>query len=449
MGNLLKIWVVRYVDDRGRRVSKATPGARATREKSTKWYGQYKDAGGNRRRVPLCTDKAASLQMLAEIERGIARGQVGLVDPYEKHRTAPIREHVEAYEAHLRDNEGVSAKHLKETLRRLRFVLDGCEAARLSDLRADAVGEVLRRLAETGACARTRNTYLGSVRAFTRWCVNGGRIEKDPLAVVSAAPGKKRGGRSHHLAATGEARRKRRALTEAELVRLLKVARERPLREAMTIRTGQRRGETAGRVRPEVRHRLERLGWERWLIYKVLVLTGLRRGELAALRVHDLSLEGPAPKLHLPGESAKNREEARLLLRRDLAAELSEWLRATGRAGADPLFRVPVELVKILKRDLKDAGIPYRDERGRTLDVHALRYTTATFLSRAKVAPRVAQKVMRHSDIKLTMQVYTDVHEADEKEAIAAMPSLAARVDEPAGPTRKPEGTKGFDPAEE
>src|SRR4051812_33450102 len=69
MGSLLKVWVVRHVDAEGRRVSRDTPGSRAIKEKSAKWYGQFKDAAGNRRRVPLCTDKAAALQELARLER--------------------------------------------------------------------------------------------------------------------------------------------------------------------------------------------------------------------------------------------------------------------------------------------------------------------------------------------------------------------------------------------
>jgi site-specific recombinase XerC len=123
--------------------------------------------------------------MLAELERGVARGRVGLVNPYEKHRTALISAHVDDYEAHLRNNEGVSPKHLRETMRRLRHVLDGCEAAQLADVRHDSVEHVLRRLAEGGVSGklrdgtspRTRNTYLASTRAFTRWCMESGRIE--------------------------------------------------------------------------------------------------------------------------------------------------------------------------------------------------------------------------------------------------------------------------------
>ncbi len=64
--------------------------------------------------------------------------------------------------------------------------------------------------------------------------------------------------------------------------------------------------------------------------------------------------------------------------------------------------------LRILNRDLHAAGIPKQDDRGRTVDVHALQTTFGTLLSKAGVSPRTAQQAMRHSDIKLTMGVYTD-----------------------------------------
>ena len=204
----------------------------------------------------------------------------------------------------------------------------------------------------------------------------------------------------------------------------------------MTVRTGQRRGQQVGRLRPEVRERLERLGRERALMYKMMVWTGLRRGELAALRARHLDLAGASPRLALPGTATKNRAEASLPLRADLVQDLAAWLAETGRSGDDPVFRVPAELVKILRRDLALAGIPYRDEKGRTLDVHALRHTTATLLARAKVSPRVAQRYMRHSDVRLTLQHYTDADQLADDEALAALPNLPSPKigSSPAGP---------------
>ena len=54
------------------------------------------------------------------------------------------------------------------------------------------------------------------------------------------------------------------------------------------------------------------------------------------------------------------------------------------------------------------AGIAKKDERGRTLDVHAMRTTFGTLMSKGGVSPRTAQVRDRPSDIRLTMNVYTD-----------------------------------------
>ena len=104
---------------------------------------------------------------------------------------------------------------------------------------------------------------------------------------------------------------------------------------------------------------------------------------------------------------------------------------------ATPLFDVPDKLVRILDRDLVAAGIARRvesspgrykiekrDERGWTVDVHALRHTFGTLLSKGGVPPRTAQAAMRHSKIDLTMNVYTDPKLLDVAGAMEALPSL-------------------------
>ena len=83
-------------------------------------------------------------------------------------------------------------------------------------------------------------------------------------------------------------------MTYDELTRLLQTAKERPVNEALIIRRGKRKGLLVAKVRPEVRAKLERLGWERALMYKTLVLTALRRGELEAQEVRHLKLERQA-----------------------------------------------------------------------------------------------------------------------------------------------------------
>jgi integrase len=67
-------------------------------------------------------------------------------------------------------------------------------------------------------------------------------------------------------------------------------------------------------------------GRERALIYKTLVLTGLRKGELASLTVGQLHLDGPVLFVQLDAADEKNREGNALHIRDDLAADLRQWL---------------------------------------------------------------------------------------------------------------------------
>ena len=148
-----------------------------------------------------------------------------------------------------------------------------------------------------------------------------------------------------------------------------------------------------------------------------------------------LELDGLMPHAQLHPEHEKNREGNATPLRADLVDDLRTWLadrqnrRQAQRLPADTLlFDVPTGLLRILDRDLKAAGIPKKDERGRTLDIHALRHSFGTLLSKGNVAPRTAQAAMRHSSIDLTMNVYTDPKLLDVHSALGALPQLPLRT---------------------
>jgi len=298
--------------------------------------------------------------------------------------------------------------------------------------------------------------------AFGNWCVRRNRLVENPFVDVPKADAK------------ADCRRKRRALTEDELHRLLHVASRRPLAELGRLivkkpeqeRKGKRGtwkrapltfdtlDDAVERARerlhdnPDRIAELECCGHERALMYKTMSLTGLRKSELASLTVGQLELDGAVPCLALEVADEKNREGNHIPLRNDLRDDLMSWLtdkrqalqgNASGATseiclpltGVDKslpanarLFYVPSGLIRILNRDLKTAGIPKKDERGRTVDVHALRHTFGTHLSKGGVAPRTAQAAMRHSDIRLTMNTYTDPKLLDVHGAMEALPDL-------------------------
>ena len=141
---------------------------------------------------------------------------------------------------------------------------------------------------------------------------------------------------------------------------------------------------------------------------------------------------------------SKHRRQDVLPLRPDTAADLRAFL--AGKLPAAPAFNMPSKwrVSEMLQKDLKAAGIQYRDEEsGLVADFHALRHTAGTLLAAANVHPKVAQSLMRHSDINLTMSRYSHVLIGQESEAVAALPDLSAPPAEAARDT----GTAGPEPA--
>jgi hypothetical protein len=102
-------------------------------------------------------------------------------------------------------------------------------------------------------------------------------------------------------------------------------------------------------------------------------------------------------------------------------------------------MRLTDKTSKMIQADLKDAGIPYVDDAGRYRDFHALRHTTGSWLAANGVHPKVAQAIMRHSDINLTMSRYTHTLKGQEAQAIRSLPDLSVATAEQQAAT----GTNG------
>jgi integrase len=71
---------------------------------------------------------------------------------------------------------------------------------------------------------------------------------------------------------------------------------------------------------------------------------------------------------------------------------------------------------------LTAAEIDWTDVEGRRADFHSLRHTYETKLSKSGVSPREAMELMRHTDLKLTMKVYTDPRIFDLAGAVERFP---------------------------
>jgi integrase len=167
---------------------------------------------------------------------------------------------------------------------------------------------------------------------------------------------------------------------------------------------------------------------------------------MKSLTVGQVLFEEPVC-IQLEAADEKNRKGTYLPVRSDLANELRSYLaerleieqRITAKSNnplpvalppCSPLLPVPRHLVRHLNADLKAAEIPKVDDRGFVIDIHALRHTFASLLARAGTPQRITQELMRHSDPRLTSNVYTHLRIQDTAVALDVLPSvpLAART---------------------
>lgn len=452
-------WIDRYGRKRTARVITRRDGTKRISLRCSTLTVKYTDSAGVIREISSgCRTKNAAESVQTDLRQRVELVKAGVISAAEaaasQHSSVEIREHIDAYVKHL--SLCASPKHVLNVRRQLLRLTVECKFSRLVDLRADRLEQWLELNRREGMGARTTNTYLAALRAFVSWCADTDRLTVDPFRKVPKAD------------ESADPRHLRRALTEEELGRLLAVARLRPIAEYgrkicrtvpapgqrkrsnwrrmpldfKTITEAAERGRAALANNPHLLALLERRGQERELIYRVLLLTGLRKGELASITVGQVDLDHAPFSLTLAAADEKRRKGTTIPLRNDLAAEIRNFLRTSSTASygegirqgvgcqaidpSQPLFRVPSALDKILNHDLAAAGIPKRDARNRVVDVHAMRHTFGTYLSRAGVPLRTAQAAMRHSDPRLTANVYTDPQLLDVAAAVNSLPTLHA-----------------------
>ena len=136
------------------------------------------------------------------------------------------------------------------------------------------------------------------------------------------------------------------------------------------------------------------------------------------------------PVVRLDSSRTKNGDDCEQPLPPSLAAELRPWLafKAAGR----PVFALPEKTAQMLHADCERCNIKPVDAQGRVVDTHSLRHGYGTALARAGVPIKVAQTLLRHSDPKLTMNVYAHLSVFDQHGAIAdALPDLTRPAPRP------------------
>jgi len=346
------------------------------RRGSNKYYVRYTDHTGKVKDVSThTTDKRLAERKANKIQSKVDERKNGMLDDqavaFERASKKPLLEHIQEYIADC-ESQGQDKRRITSKIKHLNDVAAYMNATRLVDLQPDAFRDWLQSLE---IAPNTVNEYRGTIVSFLNWCKKDGRIRSNLLEHVSK------------VATIGKKVRKRRALTEDEISRLLLVAKEQD-----TLNEGK--------------------GWSpRHAVYLVALFTGLRKNELRSIAWGDVDLKNRSLRIREDVGKSKRNDSIPL---HESAVQVLEQLQSANVSMGDLVFG-SIPTLDTLKRDYKRAGIPLVDDAGRTVDFHTLRTTFATRLIKQDVQPSYLQRLMRHADIKTTNEYYTDLrlHDLD------------------------------------
>lgn len=371
-------------------------------------------------------------------------GKWGLLDTSKVAALRPLADHLDGaadlpgWRQHL-IGKGNTARHVELNCARAKAIMRGCRFAYWSDVSASRVLAFLdglrvdhvkldrdgkpmvdektgQPIMRPGLSHASFNYYLTAFKSFCRFMVRDGRASESPVAHLDG------------LNAKTDRRHDRRALSLDEIRWLLTTTGKGPIRHGMN-------------------------GEARSMLYRLAIETGLRRGELASLTRGNFDLDGNRPTVTVAAAYSKHRRADVIPLRADTAAKLLTFL--AGKMPNARAFDLPksrTDSASMFKADLDDAAtaaerqehregsfLAYQDAAGRFADFHSLRHATGSLLAASGAHPKVAQSVMRHSTIELTMSRYSHVFAGQEADAIAALPDLSA----PARQSAVATGTNG------
>jgi integrase len=315
------------------------------------------------------------------------------VDRFYDERQRKAGELLDAYEAFLR-GKGNTLRHVGQTISFCKKLLAATKATTLDDLDGSRIVVTLaawRNRRPKPMSVGTSNHYLIAIKGFSRWLWTERKSPDDPLAGL------------RRLNADAARRRIRRALTSDELQRL-----------TLATQNSQRTyWGSDWRLTPT----------DRTMLYTLAAFTGLRVKELRSLRRSSFDLE--TKTLTVEASNTKNRKKATLPLHPALVEKLQKFFATFKHDEPFPgRWNEHRRAGKFFQRDLRRAEIANVDALGRRVDFHSLRYTFITSLALAGVHPAKAQRLARHSDINLTMGVYTSLSVDDLREAVSLLPPL-------------------------
>jgi len=375
------------------------------------YFIQWFDHKGERRlKSSGTTDKAAAQRIANKFEADAALRRERVIDPrlddLATHLAKPIKTHLVDYFSAM-SAKGGTEEHSTRTKNKIEAIAGDAGFILLRDVEADGVNRFAAKKRAEGRSSRTIGASLQAIKGFTRWLVRHGKLASDPLATVTIP------------SVEDDRRVVRRFLSHDEWHWLDSITRQSDESHGM-------------------------IGLERALLYATAIQTGLRSNELRSLTRGKFHLKTASPFVLADARRTKNGKPARQYIQPELAAELQHFV-AKKLPGAN-IFNMPVtyDVAEMLRADLSAARAVWLnsiadpqeriesdasdflkpiDSENETLDFHSLRHTTASWLIRSGADIKTVQTIMRHSDIKLTIDRYGHLFPGAEADAVSRLRS--------------------------
>ena len=383
---------------------------------------EFRDHADIVRRVTAFTDRTASVELERQLRRLVSLrmsglgvdveaakfletcpdgakarlGEWGIISTQRAAAGKDMTNHIADWRVSM-EAKGNTPRHIRNFASNMKRLAAACKWSNLTDISSDDAKGWLAGQRQTGTSASTVNAVLRAGKAFCNWAVGAKRLTEHPLKHVSL------------LNEDADRRVERHPYSVEELGLLLTAAKNGTKHHGLS-------------------------GHERSLVYRLAVETGFRYSEIRSLTKASFDFSGDRATVTLHAADTKNKRNALQPLREDLTNDLREYLalhlpnakafRLWGGKGA-AMIQEDLEAAGILSRDAKGELVTL-DEYGLSYDFHGLRHTFATLLNKARVPLVTAQKLMRHSDPKLTAKIYTHVLVDTKAEAIDMLPAIAA-----------------------
>ena len=267
---------------------------------------------------------------------------------------------------------------------------------------------------EHGCSIETGNHYLRAIKSFCRWLYLNKRLLENPVQSLKL------------LNNRIDRRHDRRALTPEEFQLLINAAETGPPVDGI-------------------------LGIDRAILYLIASFTGLRKGELGSLTKESFNFDNEkCATVTVDACYSKHRRQDILPLHPSIVQKLKDWLASKSPQVNELLFPIShrcggverktskmmcfdITAAKTFwavesatpdeeKQRLESDFLQYLNKKGLFADFHCLRHTFITNLGRAKVSPKTAQTLARHSTVELTANIYTHIDQQEQIDAINSLP---------------------------